>query len=160
MLVLECVVVNPTDDDLAVAGRQGLAGGCVRREAVDVDAGGEGAAVECRLERAGGLPAVDETRDLAAGIGYIAFRDRLLSGMNKYQAMRSALLVVGPACALTSLAAGLSFVALMLSDSHLIRTFGAASLALLAALLSRTALCFTGGAAQPAAHPWPHRRRA
>ena len=55
-----------------------------------------------------------------------AFRDRLLSGMNKYQAMRSAVLVVGPACALTSLAAGLSFVALMLSDSHLIRTFGAA----------------------------------
>jgi uncharacterized protein len=55
-----------------------------------------------------------------------AYRDRLLAGLNKYQAMRSALLVVGPACAITSLAVGLSFIALMISDSHLIRTFGAA----------------------------------
>jgi predicted RND superfamily exporter protein len=40
--------------------------------------------------------------------------------------MRRAILLVGPACVLTSLAAGLSFVALLYSDSHLIRAFGAA----------------------------------
>jgi predicted RND superfamily exporter protein len=55
-----------------------------------------------------------------------AFRDRLLGGEDKYQAMRGAILVVGPAVVLTSLAAALSFVALLFSDSSLIRTFGAA----------------------------------
>jgi predicted RND superfamily exporter protein len=55
-----------------------------------------------------------------------AARDRLLRGETKFQAMRNAILVVGPACVLTSLAAGLSFVALLFSDSNLIRTFGAA----------------------------------
>lgn len=55
-----------------------------------------------------------------------AYRDRLLAGMPKYEAMRSALLVVGPACVLTSVAAGLSFVALLFSESSLIRLFGAA----------------------------------
>lgn len=55
-----------------------------------------------------------------------AFRDRLLAGLNKYEAMKSAILVVGPACVLTSLAASMSFLALMISDSHLIRTFGLA----------------------------------
>ncbi len=55
-----------------------------------------------------------------------ATRDRLLKGETKYQAIRNALLIVGPACVLTSLAAGLSFVALLFSDSSLIRTFGAA----------------------------------
>jgi predicted RND superfamily exporter protein len=55
-----------------------------------------------------------------------AARDRLLHGDSKFEAMRRAILVVGPACVLTSLAAGLSFVALLFSDSHLIRAFGAA----------------------------------
>jgi hypothetical protein len=55
-----------------------------------------------------------------------AARDRLLAGESRFDAMRNALLVVGPACVLTSVAAGLSFVALMISESHLIRTFGAA----------------------------------
>jgi predicted RND superfamily exporter protein len=55
-----------------------------------------------------------------------AFRDRLLAGEDKYTAMRGALLVVGPACVLTSLAAAISFIALLFSDSGLIRTFGAA----------------------------------
>jgi predicted RND superfamily exporter protein len=57
-----------------------------------------------------------------------AARDRLLRGENKYEAMRNAILVVGPACALTHATAGLSFVALQFSSSHLIRTFGEAGL--------------------------------
>ncbi len=57
-----------------------------------------------------------------------AARDRLLAGESKFEAMRNAILVVGPACVLTHGTAGLSFVALLLSDSHLIRTFGAAGL--------------------------------
>src|SRR5690606_34652656 len=55
-----------------------------------------------------------------------AARDRLLAGESRFEAMKNAVLVVGPACVLTSVAAGLSFVALMISESHLIRTFGAA----------------------------------
>jgi uncharacterized protein len=55
-----------------------------------------------------------------------AARERLLAGESRFKAMKNALLVVGPACVLTSVAAGLSFVALMISESHLIRTFGAA----------------------------------
>ncbi len=56
-----------------------------------------------------------------------AYRDRLLAGQDKYTAMRGALLVVGPAVVLTSLAAALSFVALLLfSNSSLIRIFGMA----------------------------------
>jgi uncharacterized protein len=55
-----------------------------------------------------------------------AARDRLLAGESRFDAMKDAILVVGPACVLTSVAAGLSFVALMISESHLIRTFGAA----------------------------------
>ncbi|MEX1083444.1 MAG: MMPL family transporter, partial [Xanthobacteraceae bacterium] len=57
-----------------------------------------------------------------------AARDRLLAGESKFEAIRNAILVVGPACVLTHGTAGLSFVALLLSDSHLIRTFGAAGL--------------------------------
>jgi predicted RND superfamily exporter protein len=56
-----------------------------------------------------------------------AARARLLgSGDDKYAAMRRAILVVGPACVLTHATAGLSFVALLFSDSDLIRTFGMA----------------------------------
>jgi predicted RND superfamily exporter protein len=55
-----------------------------------------------------------------------AYRDRLLRGQQKYEAMRGALLVVGPAVVLTSLAAALSFVALLISGSSLIRIFGLA----------------------------------
>ncbi|MGH6926052.1 MAG: efflux RND transporter permease subunit [Propylenella sp.] len=57
-----------------------------------------------------------------------AARDRLLAGEDKYTAFRNAILVVGPACVLTHCTAGLSFVALMFSSSHLIRTFGEAGL--------------------------------
>ncbi len=57
-----------------------------------------------------------------------AARDRLLAGENKFEAMRNAILIVGPACVLTHGTAGLSFIALLLSDSHLIQTFGAAGL--------------------------------
>jgi predicted RND superfamily exporter protein len=57
-----------------------------------------------------------------------AARDRLIAGMDKYQAFREAVLVVGPACVLTHGTAGLSFVALQFSSSDLIQTFGQAGL--------------------------------
>jgi predicted RND superfamily exporter protein len=57
-----------------------------------------------------------------------AARDRLLHGEDKYSALRGAINVVGPACVLTHGTAGLSFVALLFSESDLIRTFGAAGL--------------------------------
>src|SRR6185295_9774855 len=57
-----------------------------------------------------------------------AARDRLLKGENNYEAMKNAILVVGPACALTHGTAGLSFLALQFSDSYLIRSFGEAGL--------------------------------
>src|SRR5207302_2407505 len=49
-------------------------------------------------------------------------------GEDKYPALRNAILVVGPACVLPHATAGLSFVAVLFSDSSLIRTFGAAGL--------------------------------
>ena len=57
-----------------------------------------------------------------------AARDRLIAGMSKREAFREALLVVGPACVLTHATAALSFVALLFSQSELIRTFGEAGL--------------------------------
>ncbi len=57
-----------------------------------------------------------------------ATRDRLLHGERKVQALRNAIMVVGPACVLTHGTAAVSFIALLLSDSSLIRTFGAAGL--------------------------------
>ncbi|WP_051335806.1 efflux RND transporter permease subunit [Methylocapsa acidiphila] len=57
-----------------------------------------------------------------------AARDRLLAGQSKRQALRNAVLVVGPACILTHATAALSFLALLFSDSDLIRTFGEAGL--------------------------------
>jgi hypothetical protein len=58
-----------------------------------------------------------------------ATRDRLIAGENKYDAIRNALLVVGPACVLTHATAGISFIALQFSSSDLIRSFGEAGLA-------------------------------
>jgi predicted RND superfamily exporter protein len=56
-----------------------------------------------------------------------AIRDRLLAGFSKVDAIRYALRVVGPACVLASATAGASFLTLLLvSDSALISTFGAA----------------------------------
>lgn len=57
-----------------------------------------------------------------------AARDRLIAGEDKVSAFRNAVLVVGPACVLTHCTAGLSFIALMFSNSDLIRTFGEAGL--------------------------------
>jgi predicted RND superfamily exporter protein len=57
-----------------------------------------------------------------------AARDRLIAGETKREAFRNAVLVVGPACVLTHVAAGLSFAALMFSESDLIRTFGQAGI--------------------------------
>jgi uncharacterized protein len=55
-----------------------------------------------------------------------AARARLLAGDDRFEAMRRAILVVGPACVLTHATAGLSFVALLFSNSDLIRKFGEA----------------------------------
>ena len=57
-----------------------------------------------------------------------AIRDRLVAGNSKAQAVRGALAVVGPACVLTHTTTMVSFVALLFSDSDLIRTFGQAGL--------------------------------
>jgi uncharacterized protein len=57
-----------------------------------------------------------------------ATRDNLLAGQNKFEALRKAILVVGPACVLTHSTAALSFAALHFSTSDLIRTFGEAGL--------------------------------
>ncbi|GAC1549167.1 MAG: MMPL family transporter [Beijerinckiaceae bacterium] len=57
-----------------------------------------------------------------------AARDRLIAGENKYDAFRHVLAVVGPACVLTHATAGLSFIALLFSQSDLIRAFGEAGL--------------------------------
>src|SRR6202047_3615233 len=55
-----------------------------------------------------------------------ATRDRLLAGQNKRDALRNAILIVGPACVLTHATAALSFTALQFSSSDLIRRFGEA----------------------------------
>ncbi|MEC9369524.1 MAG: MMPL family transporter, partial [Pseudomonadota bacterium] len=55
-----------------------------------------------------------------------AIRDRLIAGYTRSEAIRYALLVVGPACVLSSATAAASFITLFASDSSLIRTFGAA----------------------------------
>ena len=56
-----------------------------------------------------------------------AIRDRLNAGMPPREAIRHALIVVGPACVLASVTAATSFLTLLLfSDSALIQTFGAA----------------------------------
>jgi predicted RND superfamily exporter protein len=57
-----------------------------------------------------------------------AARDRLIAGEDKYTAFRNVLLIVGPACVLTHATAGLSFIALLFSQSNLIRAFGEAGL--------------------------------
>src|SRR5450755_324092 len=55
-----------------------------------------------------------------------AARDRLLAGQDKYEALKGAILVVGPACVLTHATAAVSFTALLFSESDLIRSFGEA----------------------------------
>lgn len=57
-----------------------------------------------------------------------AMRERILAGAGKMEAIRHALLVVGPGCFLSSATAGLSFFALTFADSALIRTFGTAGM--------------------------------
>jgi predicted RND superfamily exporter protein len=57
-----------------------------------------------------------------------AARDRLIAGEDRGSAFRNAVLVVGPACVLTHCTAGISFIALMFSNSDLIRAFGEAGL--------------------------------
>ena len=57
-----------------------------------------------------------------------AIRDRLIAGNSKAEAVRGALAVVGPACVLTHTTTMVSFLALLFSDSDLIKTFGQAGL--------------------------------
>jgi uncharacterized protein len=64
-------------------------------------------------------------------------RDRIIAGLNKTDALRTAIRIVGPACVLTHATAGLSFVALTFSNSDLIQSFGRAGIiATLIALVS------------------------
>lgn len=67
-----------------------------------------------------------------------AIRDRLREGDSKREALAFALRVVGPACVLAHGTALLSFIALLFSDSGLIRTFGQAGA--LAVLVSYVAV--------------------
>ncbi len=55
-----------------------------------------------------------------------AIRIRLREGDNRYQAVRFAIKIVGPACVLAHGVALLAFLALLFSESGLIRTFGMA----------------------------------
>ena len=55
-----------------------------------------------------------------------AARDRLIQGDDRASAFRSAIYTVGPACVLTHATGALSFMALRLSDSDMIRAFGLA----------------------------------
>src|SRR5437763_14827936 len=52
----------------------------------------------------------------------------MLAGEDRFEAVRNTIMVIGPACVLTHATAGLSFVALLFSNSDLIRTFGEAGL--------------------------------
>ena len=56
----------------------------------------------------------------------VAMRNRLVDGDRRIKSARYAVLVVGPACVLATATAAASFVALLFSDSALIRTFGIA----------------------------------
>jgi predicted RND superfamily exporter protein len=53
-------------------------------------------------------------------------RNRLVDGDRRIKSARYAVLVVGPACVLATATAAASFIALLFSDSALIRTFGIA----------------------------------
>ena len=55
-----------------------------------------------------------------------AARDQLMAGRDKRTAFRNAILIVGPACVLTHVAAGLSLLGLLASSSDTIRGFGEA----------------------------------
>lgn len=55
-----------------------------------------------------------------------AIRDRLRAGDDRIEAIAFAVRVVGPACVIAHITALVSFLALLLSDSALIRTFGQA----------------------------------
>src|SRR4029079_3014575 len=57
-----------------------------------------------------------------------AARDRMTQGRGKRASFRDAISIVGPACVLTHATAALSFIALLFSESDLIRTFGKAGL--------------------------------
>ena len=77
-----------------------------------------------------------------------AIRDRLVAGKSKAQAIRGAIAVVGPACVLTHTTTMVSFLALLFSDSDLIKTFGQAGLlttfiALITVLVLLPLLAFT-----------------
>ncbi|MBK5197379.1 MAG: MMPL family transporter [Methyloceanibacter sp.] len=56
----------------------------------------------------------------------VAMRNRLLEGDRRIKSARYAVLVVGPACVLATATAAASFIALLFSQSALIRTFGIA----------------------------------
>jgi predicted RND superfamily exporter protein len=55
-------------------------------------------------------------------------RDRMIAGKDRFAGFRDAIVVVGPACVLAHGAAGLSIIALQLTQSDLIRAFGVVGL--------------------------------
>lgn len=66
-----------------------------------------------------------------------SIRRRLVEGDNRFDAVRHAILTVGPACVLTSITTSIAFMSLILTDSGMIRTFGiAAALATLLAFVT------------------------
>ena len=71
-----------------------------------------------------------------------AARDRLIAGDDKRTAFSAAIRVVGPACVLTHVAAGLSLAGLTISKSDLIREFGEAGI-LATAMALATVLSLT-----------------
>ena len=58
----------------------------------------------------------------------LAIRRAVIAGVDRFTAARNAVLDVAPACLLTAMNAGLAILSFSLSDSALIRTFGAAAL--------------------------------
>lgn len=56
-----------------------------------------------------------------------SIRRRLVAGDDRFAAARHAILVVGPACVLTSLTTSIAFLSLTLTDSGLIKIFGFAA---------------------------------
>lgn len=70
-----------------------------------------------------------------------ALRDRLLAGDSRLQAIRYSVLVVGPACMLNGATAALSFIALTVSDSALIQSFGVAGAICMAVTFFAVILC-------------------
>jgi uncharacterized protein len=145
--VMQLEIRNAVERDRLVYNAVGFLAGCLiailffrRISFMVVAAGPPLAAILCALGALGWLDFrlnifLNVMTPLIMVIGFsdsmqltFAARDRLIEGKDKFTAFREAIMVVGPACVLTHATAGLSFAALLFSDSDLIRTFGEAGL--------------------------------